>query len=135
LKVVREMSTHLGLRTAIVVSGFIAASTGVVLVATLAGRAVNVEIQNGGPGPLRGVVVDAFGRSYSVGDIEAGESRACAFGPSEGGFTLEVADMEGRRSTHAVDCYLTPSSRGNITIRFENGRITWVDDRAEISFW
>jgi hypothetical protein len=90
---------------------------------------LTVAISNEGPHELRSVVVYVTGRSYSLGDLTVGESRAVYVEPiSESNVELEFVDFLGKTKRLNAGGYFEPGYQGTFTVRIESDDIHQVED-------
>jgi hypothetical protein len=77
-----------------------------------------VSLENVGTAPLRSVVIRVTGKSYSVGDVAAGESRVVETYPTgESHVVIELVDDDGSKKEFPIDCYFESGYRSIINVK------------------
>jgi hypothetical protein len=99
-------------------------------------RGVRAIIHNSGATAMRDVRVNVTGRSYWVGDLGPGESRAIRVKPiGESHIVLSYADGSGVARRLTVDCYFESGYSGSIAVDVADGVVANVDDRIRLAMW
>lgn len=96
----------------------------------MARHKLTVTVANDGPERLRQVVVHVTGRSYPLGDLEAGAEKTVGIAPtSDSSVEIEFVDSAGSKKRLDADCYLEPGHhRGEMTIHFGSEQLKRVED-------
>ena len=91
-------------------------------------RGVAVTVRNVGTESLRGVVVHVTGKSYPVGNIQAGDSRSVRVSPT-GESHIEIEHSKGRL---IVDTYFESGYRGGVCVEITETEIKRVKNDVRI---
>ena len=86
---------------------------------------VAFTLVNVGTTPLKAVTVYVTGRSYRVGDVDPGGTRAVLLVPATDSH-VELGFADGRRLQ--VDCYLGHGYQGKLTARVTRERVVSIQD-------
>jgi hypothetical protein len=87
---------------------------------------VEFTLDNVGSEPLRAVIVEVTGRSYSLGDMAPGSSKTIKL-KAKGDSHIELRLSNGRRLT--IDCYFEPAYTGSIRAKVTPQAVIAVDDK------
>jgi hypothetical protein len=105
----------------LIIIAIVAVGTGAFL---LRPRGVKAVVRNVGTNAMQDVRVIVTGRSYSVDDIQPGESRMVRVQPTgESSITLRYRDSNSGANSVHVDCYIEPGYSGSISVDVANGAV------------
>lgn len=98
-------------------------------------RGVDVTVRNGGPSPLKNVVVQVTGNDHSIGDLAVGESRTVRVEPKgESHVELTFVDQRGQEQRLIVGGYFERGYQGTIEVELEHDVIKRNEHNVEPKF-
>jgi hypothetical protein len=96
---------------------------------------IHVTIQNTGSQPLRSVMLNVTGASYSLGDIPPAATAQATLRPTgESHLEIQFTDRDGQTNRLDAGGYFKPGYRGTISIAIKDGVIQTNEHEIRLSW-